>query len=91
MKIKVTAKPTKRKTTSPAAKPAASRPAKPAARVAKAAPARLAKPATPPPPPTRMEIASRAYDLYAKSGHQPGREVEFWLEAERQLHREPRR
>jgi hypothetical protein len=91
MRIKVTAKKTtKRRTTSPAAKPTASRIAKPAARVAKPAPVRVAKPATLPLP-TRMEIASRAYDLYAKSGHQPGREVEFWLEAERQLHREPRR
>jgi hypothetical protein len=91
MKIKVTAKPTKRKTTGSATKPAASRPARPAARAAKPAPGRVAKPATSLPPPTRMEIASRAYDLYAKSGHQPGREVEFWLEAERQLHREPKR
>ena len=57
---------------------------------------RVAEPAAPKPPapaapklpaPTRSEIASRAYELYAKSGHQPGREVEFWLEADRQLQR----
>jgi hypothetical protein len=41
--------------------------------------------------PTRIEIAKRAYEIYAKSGHQPGREVEFWLEAERQLRRGPRK
>ncbi len=35
--------------------------------------------------PTKKDIAGRAYELYANSGHQPGREVEFWLEAERQL------
>jgi hypothetical protein len=31
------------------------------------------------------DIASLAYELYVKSGCQPGREVEFWLEAEREL------
>lgn len=30
-------------------------------------------------------IATRAHDLYVASGHQGHREVEFWLEAERQL------
>ena len=30
-------------------------------------------------------IAIRAHELYAQSGYRPGREVEFWLEAERQL------
>jgi hypothetical protein len=43
------------------------------------------------PMPTRKEIAIRAHELYAHSGHQPGREVEFWLEAERQLQRGPKR
>ena len=38
-----------------------------------------------PPAPTQREIAIRAYELYARSGRQPGRDVEFWLEAERQL------
>jgi hypothetical protein len=35
--------------------------------------------------PTKRDIAGRAYELYTKSGYQAGREVEFWLEAERQL------
>ena len=54
-----------------------------------AAPAsRAARPvASKPPTPMKREIATRAYELDANSGHQPGREVEFWLEAERQLKR----
>ena len=31
------------------------------------------------------DIALRAHSLYEQSGYQKGREVEFWLEAERQL------
>lgn len=31
------------------------------------------------------DIALRAHSLYEQSGYQGGREVEFWLEAERQL------
>ena len=53
-----------------------------------AAPTSIAVAAAPkhaPAPPTRDEIAARAHDLYVRSGHQHGREVEFWLEAERQL------
>ncbi|OGF13975.1 MAG: hypothetical protein A2W00_04935 [Candidatus Eisenbacteria bacterium RBG_16_71_46] len=38
--------------------------------------------------PTHDEIALRARQLYEKSGYQSGREVEFWLEAERQLREE---
>jgi len=34
---------------------------------------------------THDDIALRAHDLYVQSGHQGQREVEFWLEAERQL------
>jgi hypothetical protein len=37
--------------------------------------------------PAKEDIAGRAYELYANSCHQPGRDVEFWLEAERQLQR----
>ena len=37
---------------------------------------------------TRDEIALRAHELYEKSGCQGGRDVEFWLEAERQLREE---
>lgn len=84
-----TGKTSKRKTTTPAGARAAGAAAKP--RVAKSAPKpRVAKSAAPPPP-TRAEIAGRAYDLYVRSGYQPGREVDFWLEAERQLRSEPRR
>jgi len=49
---------------------------------------RAAKPIAPAVPmPAKNEIAIRAYELFANSGRQPGREVEFWLEAERQLQR----
>ncbi len=34
---------------------------------------------------THEAIAVRAHALYEQSGYQGGREVEFWLEAERQL------
>jgi DUF2934 family protein len=34
---------------------------------------------------THEVIALRAHSLYEQSGFQSGREVEFWLEAERQL------
>ncbi len=37
------------------------------------------------PPPSHEAIAMRAHDLYVQSGFQGGREVEFWLEAEREL------
>ena len=30
-------------------------------------------------------IAARAYDLFERSGHPQGRDIEFWLEAEREL------
>ena len=35
--------------------------------------------------PAHDDIARRAYELYERSGYTPGREIEFWLEAERQL------
>jgi methyl coenzyme M reductase gamma subunit len=35
--------------------------------------------------PTHQAIAVRAYELYAASGYPHGRDVEFWLEAEREL------
>lgn len=34
---------------------------------------------------TPDQIAARARELYERSGCQPGRDEEFWLEAERQL------
>jgi hypothetical protein len=40
--------------------------------------------------PTQDEIERRAHELYVQSGYQSGREVEFWLEAERQLKEEIR-
>lgn len=60
------------------------KPAVRASRVAEPATAKLAMP-------TKREIATRAYELYAHAGYQAGREVEFWLEAERQLLRGPRK
>lgn len=38
--------------------------------------------------PSYDEIALRARSLYEQSGHTPGRDEEFWLEAERQLREE---
>jgi len=35
--------------------------------------------------PTYEAIAKRAYELYEDSGRPPGRDVEFWLKAEREL------
>ena len=35
--------------------------------------------------PTHDAIAERARELFEESGYQPNRDVEFWLEAERQL------
>lgn len=35
-------------------------------------------------------IAQRAYELYVAAGYQHGRDVEHWLEAERQLRRNPK-
>ncbi len=40
------------------------------------------------PVPTHEQIAMRAHELYVRSGYQPGRDQEFWLEAERQLKEE---
>ena len=34
---------------------------------------------------SREEIARRAYERYEKRGRQPGREIEDWLHAEREL------
>lgn len=35
--------------------------------------------------PTHEQIAARAHELFLSSGEPHGRDVEFWLEAERQL------
>lgn len=35
--------------------------------------------------PTPEQIAERAYQRYVERGGEPGREVEDWLEAEREL------
>ena len=40
---------------------------------------------TVPAPPSHDEIARLAHELYVQSGFQAGREVEFWLEAEKRL------
>ena len=37
------------------------------------------------PSPSHEAIALRAHELYVQSGFQGGRELEFWLEAEREL------
>jgi hypothetical protein len=39
-------------------------------------------------PPTREQIAVRAYELFVKSGYQDGHSEEHWLQAERELKRE---
>lgn len=41
--------------------------------------------AIPPVALSHEQIAARAYDLFERSGHQHGRDMEFWLEAERSL------
>ena len=38
-----------------------------------------------PQPPTHEQIALRAHELFVQSGYQGEREVEFWLQAEREL------
>jgi hypothetical protein len=37
------------------------------------------------PPPSPEQIAERAYQRFVERGGEPGREVEDWLEAEREL------
>ena len=39
-------------------------------------------------PPTREQIAVRAYELFVNSGYQDGHSEEHWLQAERELKRE---
>ncbi len=41
--------------------------------------------------PSLAEVQRRAYELYVKRGGGHGRDLEDWLEAERQLRREPTR
>ena len=41
--------------------------------------------------PTPEQIAERAYQRYVERGGEPGREVEDWLEAERELRESPDR
>jgi hypothetical protein len=36
--------------------------------------------------PTTEAIAKRAYELYEESGRLDGRDVEFWLKAEKELY-----
>jgi len=35
--------------------------------------------------PTRQEIAARAYKIWEKDGRPPGKELEYWLRAAREL------
>ena len=70
--------PTTRRTT--ATTSSAARPRKTSA----ASPKRTTSSA-PAPAPSHDDIARRAHELYVSSGFQGGREVEFWLEAEKQL------
>ena len=37
------------------------------------------------PPPTREQIAARAYEIWQQSGCVPGRDAENWAQAEREL------
>jgi len=39
----------------------------------------------PRPPPTREQVAARAYELWLQSGCLAGRDAENWLQAEREL------
>lgn len=77
--IKTTAKPT-------AKLASATRGATTAVRTTGTTPARTRKTASVAiTPMSHHDIAARAHDLYVQSGFQGHREVEFWLEAERQL------
>jgi hypothetical protein len=38
----------------------------------------------------RERLAARAYELYLSRGGDPGRDVDDWLEAERELQQGPR-
>ena len=79
----VKAKSTAAKTTTAKTTTAKTTTAKPRVRrtsVATAAPSPIMAPVF-----THHDIALRAHDLYVQSGYQGHREVEFWLEAERQL------
>ncbi len=64
-------------TSATSARPAA----KPRPSTGKAAPVRLAQVFEL----NHETIAARAYDLFERSGHPHGRDIEFWLEAEREL------
>jgi hypothetical protein len=39
--------------------------------------------------PSREEIACRAYELYLRRGSEPGKDVEDWVRAEKELRDEP--
>jgi len=79
----------------PSAKPSFSpKPAAPAASQPQAAPAARTSTATAVrcgASPTPEQIAARAKSIWMKSGCQPGRDQENWLEAERQLRQEMNR
>jgi hypothetical protein len=38
-------------------------------------------------PPREEEIRGRAYEIYLERGEQPGRDLDDWLQAERELER----
>jgi len=38
---------------------------------------------------SREEIAHRAYELYVQRGEEPGKDVEDWVRAEKELDAEP--
>ncbi len=42
------------------------------------------------PGPTEEQIRQRAYEIYQRRGGQGGRDLDDWLEAERELRREER-
>jgi hypothetical protein len=39
--------------------------------------------------PSKEDVAHRAYELYTQRGCQPGRDVEDWIRAEKELSDEP--
>ena len=39
--------------------------------------------------PSREDIAHRAYELYTERGCEPGKDVEDWVKAEKELETEP--
>ena len=81
--VKAATKPTTGATVKPATKTAAA--SKTRTTTSSAAPRARKLASSALAPLSHHDIAARAHDLYVQSGFEGHREIEFWLEAERQL------